>query len=261
VTVLPDTPRRRSRSELRELLLSAGKAVLEEDGLRTGADLTFKRILDRVEHDTGIRLTNASIIRRVWADQAEFQRDLMAEVVADVNEAGQLAASHELLGPLLDSFDVSTPEARWWALLETARLAGAVAIDSRVGTRNWELWVGVWVVTVTNPSDRRDARLQNALATGLAETGEAWDQLFTTVMRRLGVRMRPPLTLRQLTESSGAMAAGYSLRQASRDERQVVERPTGPDGGLQEWTLLGIALEGMATVYLEIDPDWSPPGP
>ena len=182
----PDTPKRRSRDELRELLLSAGMAVLEEDGLRTGADLTFKRVLARVEADTGIRVTNASIIRRVWADQAEFQSDLMAEVVADVNEAGQLEAAHELLGPLMDSFDVSTPVARWWALLEVARLAGEVAIDSRVGTRNWELWVGVWVVTVTNPATKGDSRLRNALARGLAETGEAWDQLFTTVMRALG---------------------------------------------------------------------------
>ncbi len=261
MTVPPDTPKRRSRSELRELLLNAGMAVLEEDGLRTGADLTFKRVLDRVELDTGIRLTNASIIRRVWADQAEFQSDLLAEVVADVNEAGQLAAAHDLLGPLLDSFDISTPETRWRALLEVARLAGALAIDSRVGTRNWELWVGVWVVTVTNPADRHDVTLRKALETGLAETGEGWDQLFTTVMRRLGVRVRPPLTLRQLTESLGAMAAGFALRQASRDERQVVDRPTGPDGELREWTLFGVALEGMAGVFLEIDPDWSPTGP
>jgi hypothetical protein len=235
-------------------------AVLEEDGLRTGADLTFKRVLARVEADTGIRVTNASIIRRVWADQAEFQTDLMAEVVADVNEAGQLQAAHELLGPLMDSFDVSTPVARWWALLEVARLAGEVAIDSRVGTRNWELWVGVWVVTVTNPTTKGDSRLRNALARGLAETGDAWDQLFTTVMGRLGVRVRAPLTLRQLTESTGALAAGYALRQASRDERQVVERPSGLNGEPQEWTLLGIALEGVATVFMEIDPDWSAPG-
>ena len=30
-------------------------AILGEEGLRTGSDLTFKRVLDRVETDTGIR--------------------------------------------------------------------------------------------------------------------------------------------------------------------------------------------------------------
>ena len=250
---------RRAREELRELVVAAGMAILAEDGLRTGADLTFKRVFARVEADTGIRLTNASVIRRVWVDQADFQSEIMARVVAGTNEVGQLGAALDLLAPLLDTFDLSTPEARWAALVETARLAGEVAIQSRVGTRDWELWVGVWVVTVTNPGNKADPKLRQALADGLEETGEAWDQLFDAIMCRLGLRLREGLTLRQLTESTGAMAAGYALRQASRNEAQVSERPTGPDGGMQQWTLLGIGLEALGLQFLEIDPEWEPP--
>jgi len=250
---------RRAREELRELVVAAGMAILSEEGLRTGADLTFKRVFARVEADTGIRLTNASVIRRVWVDQADFQSEIMARVVAGANEVGQLGAALDLLAPLLVTFDLSTPEARWAALIEITRLAGDVAIRSRVGTRNWELWVGVWVVTVTNPGNKSDRKLRQALADGLEETGEAWDQLFDAIMGRLGLRLRPYLTLRQLTESTGAMAAGYALRQASHDEPQVFRRPTGPGGELQEWTLLGIGLEALGSQFLEIDPDWEPP--
>ena len=234
-------------------------AILAEEGLRTGADLTFKRVFARVEADTGVRLTNASVIRRVWVDQADFQSEIMARVVAGTNEVGQLGAALDLLGPLLVTFDLSTPESRWAALVEITRLAGEVAIRSRVGTRNWELWVGVWVVTVTNPGNKSDPKLRQALAEGLEETGEAWDQLFEAIMVQLGLRLRRGLTLRQLTESTGAMAAGYALRQASRDGAQVCERPTGPGGERQEWTLLGIGLEAVGTQFLEIDPDWEPP--
>ena len=234
-------------------------AILAEEGLRTGADLTFKRVFARVEADTGIRLTNASVIRRVWIDQADFQSEIMARVVAGTNEVGQLGAALDLLAPLLVTFDLTTPGSRWAALVEITRLAGEVAIRSRVGTRNWELWVGVWVVTVTNPGNKSDPKLRQALADGLEETGEAWDQLFEAIMDRLGLRLRQGLTLRQLTESTGAMAAGYALRQASRDEAQVFGRPTGPDGELQEWTLLGIGLEALAAQFLEIDPEWESP--
>ena len=194
----------------------------------------------------------------MWVDQAEFQSEIMARVVAGTNEVGQLGAALDLLAPLLVTLDVSTPEARWAALVEIARLAGQVAIQTRVGTRDWELWVGVWVVTVTNPGNKSDPKLRQALAEGLEETGEAWDQLFGTIMSRLGLRLRPGLTLRQLTESTGAMAAGYALRQASRDEDQVFERPTGAGGELQEWTLLGIGLEALGIQFLEIDPGWVP---
>jgi hypothetical protein len=250
---------RRAREELRELVVAAGMAILAEEGLRTGADLTFKRVFARVEADTGIRLTNASVIRRVWIDQADFQSEIMARVVAGTNEVGQLGAALDLLAPLLVTFDLTTPGSRWAALVEITRLAGEVAIRSRVGTRNWELWVGVWVVTVTNPGNKSDPKLRQALADGLEETGEAWDQLFEAIMDRLGRRLRQGLTLRQLTESTGAMAAGYALRQASRDEAQVFGRPTGPDGELQEWTLLGIGLEALAAQFLEIDPEWESP--
>ena len=89
-------------------------------------------------------------------------------------------------------------------------------------------------------------------------TGAAWDDLSVAIMEHLGFRLKAPFTLRQYTESLGALAAGYTLRQASRDEPQIVQRPTGPNGELQEWTLMGIALEALAGQYLEIDPDWRP---
>ena len=55
--------------------------MLREEGLGTGAEaLTFKRVFDRVEEDTGVRLTNASVIRRVWENQAEFQVDVLVTI-------------------------------------------------------------------------------------------------------------------------------------------------------------------------------------
>ena len=36
-------------------------------------------------------------------------------------------------------------------------------------------------------------------------------------------------------------------------------RPTGPDGAMEEWTLVGVGLEALVHQFLEIDPDWSVP--
>jgi len=234
-------------------------AILAEDGLRTGADLTFKRVFERVEADAGVRLTNASIIGRVWEDQAAFQSELMANVVTGFDEAGQLQTSIDQLDPLLATFDRSTPESRWAAVLEFGRIASEIAIGARVGQRGWELFVGVWVVSVTNPQVKEDRRLRKALTEGMDATGAAWDELVGTVHDYLGVRVRAGLTLRQHCESAAAMAAGFALRQASRDEPQLYPLATGPGGALQEWTLFGIALEGLALRYLELIPDWKPP--
>ena len=67
------TPRR-SRKELRRLLVEAGTELLLEEGLGTGAEhLTFKRVFERLESTTGVRVTNASVIGRIWDSQDDFQ--------------------------------------------------------------------------------------------------------------------------------------------------------------------------------------------
>ena len=177
-----------------------------------------------------MRLTNSSIIGRVWPDQAAFQSDLLASVVAGFDDAGHLGATTELLMPLLRSFDRSTPEARWASALEFGRIATEIAISTRVGRRNWELFIGVWVVAVTNPQGKSDERLQQALTEGMDATTAAWEELLRVVYDYLGIRVRADVTHRQFCESIAAMAAGFALRQASREERQVVPARVGPEG-------------------------------
>jgi len=54
---------RRSRDELRALLMDVGQSILLEEGLGARADtLTFKRAFERIRADTGVGLTNASVI-------------------------------------------------------------------------------------------------------------------------------------------------------------------------------------------------------
>src|SRR5580704_10292331 len=78
----------RSREETRQMLLAAGRDILRDEGLGTGAEaITFKRVFDRVERETGVRLTNASVIHRVFENQAEFQADLLVSIAVGQNHA------------------------------------------------------------------------------------------------------------------------------------------------------------------------------
>ena len=37
-----------------------------------------------------------------------------------------------------------------------------------------------------------------------------------------------------------------------------IDLPTGPDGAMQTWTLLGIAMEALVDQFYVFDPEWSP---
>ena len=73
----------------------------------------------------------------------------------------------------------------------------------------------------------------------------------------VGMRLRTPLTSRQLSVAAGALAEGCSLRQRVDPNLQGIILPTGVNGEDQEWTLFGIGLEALLLHFFEIDPDWS----
>jgi hypothetical protein len=251
---------RRSREELRALLIAAGRSLLEEEGLAVGAgDLTFKRVFGHVEATTGVRLTNASVIRRVWENQEDFQADVLVAIASTADSSGELDRTAAALVPLLDGFDLSSPGARMRALCELARVGGEVGMRARLETRDWSLWMGVWVLALTTGLPGRRALVREALTQGLATVTEVWEQLFAGISAHLGLRVRAPLTLRQFTVAVSAMVEGSALRQGGDPELVLVERPTGPDGAVQEWTLFGVCMEALALRFFEVDTDRAGP--
>ncbi len=249
---------RRSREELQDLLLAAGRAIIEQEGLNVGAgDLTFKRVFDHLEATTGVHLTNASVIRRVWDNQEEFQTDVLIAVASTADSAGELDRTVQALAPIVASFDLSSPEARIASLSELARVGGETSIRARLETRDWSLWVGVWVLALTTELVGRRTLIRRALDQGLDDVTNVWEGLFAGVCAALGVRVRAPLTLRQFTAAASAMVEGSALRQGGDPDLERIVRPTGPHGQPQDWTLFGVCLEALALRFFEIDPDWS----
>jgi hypothetical protein len=241
-------------------MLGAGLAILEEQGLGVGAgDLTFKRVFDRVEAEAGVRLTNASVIRRVWENQAEFQDDVLALVASAGDSGDEMGDTAAALMPLLESIDRSTPGGRWLGLSEVCRVGGAASLRALADSRSWSLWVGVWVLAVTSPPTERVRRIRQALLDGYGATTDLWSELYSAMLTHVGLRPRAPLTLRQFTVSVGALVEGCALRAGAERDQAAILRPTGPDGELQEWTLFGIGLEALAFQFLEVDPDWHLP--
>jgi hypothetical protein len=241
-------------------MMDAGRSLLIEEGLGIGAgDLTFKRVFDRVEATHGVRLTNASVIRRVWENQAEFQDDVLAAVARAGDTAGDTGAAAGAVLPLVGSFDLSTPEGRLRGMSQMARVGGEAALRAMVGSKHWSLWVGVWVLGVTGPPSERGRQIRRALFDGYETTTEAWELLHGAMVGALGLRVREPFRLRQFTVAVGAMVEGCALRDGAAREGEPIMRPTGPDGAMEEWTLVGVGLEALVHQFLEIDPDWSVP--
>lgn len=241
-------------------MLTAGLDMLTEEGLGIGAgELTFKRVFERVEATAGVRLTNASVIRRVWTNQAEFQDDVLSAVALAGDGGGEMGDTAATLFAVVGSVDVSNPAGRHRGLSQMCRVGGEASLQLLVGSRRWSLWVGVWVLAVTSPPSERGRQIRQALIDGYETTTDMWIELYDALMTFLGLRVRAPFTLRQFTVSVGALVEGCALLAGATRYAPAILRPTGPEGGLEPWTLFGVGLEALAIQYLELDPDW--PGP
>jgi hypothetical protein len=258
---------KQSREDLRRLLVQTGRTLLIEEGLGIGTGtLTFKRVFERVEADTGLRLSNASVIRRVWENLADYQADVLATIAAE-DGLGEFDRTIRALAPVVAELDLSTPEARDRSLREVFRHGGAANIFALLESPNWSLWIGVWAMAMADTLEGggqsldHQGRIRASLLEGYEGFTRLWEDAYTRLAAILGVRIRQPLTMRQFTVAIGALAEGCSLRQRLDPQMEGILRPTGPGGEVQEWTLFGIGLDALQQLFFEPDPEWSsPPG-
>jgi hypothetical protein len=243
---------RRRREDLRDLILSTASSLLLTEGLSSGAEhITFKRVFDEIEQGEGIRITNASVIGRIWRDQADFQRDVL---VAAALEAPHLdvVATNAVVEDALRSFDLTTPERRAAALTELIRLGCITNFALLTGSESWRMWVALWSLHIAGSSAKPDEEIGEILIASYHDINEAYITIFGSIFERLGFQVRAPLTIKDFVIEMASVAEGLAIREALLGgPLRVIELPTAPGGDLQEWNLFGLAVDALAKSFLE----------
>ena len=248
-------PKRRSREELQKQLVEEGREILFEEGFEAASsNLTFKRVFERVEAKTGQRITNASVIKRVWENQAEFQADVLVSIARD-EARPEAGGAVDAISAVSSTLDYSTPESRARALREICRVGGTASSTALAKSVNWPLWISVIAMATATAMPDQQHRIRAALADGYLSISKFWSEHFSVLMDVLGFRMRYPWTMDQFVMAVIAYSEGCSLRQRTSDHVEMILRPTGPDGEDQEWSLFAVGLEALVHQFLEPDPE------
>lgn len=256
---LTEAGSRRTRAQLRELLIEAGLEVLAEEGLGSGAEhVTFKRVFERLADTAGIRVTNASVIGRVWQNQADFQSDVLA-TVADRELTAQTTRRDGVAEAILAASDRSTPQGRLDGLQQLSRAIADTYLAQVAESRPWATMIGVWALSADPPSSGDCTAIHDALRRSYQSIDATNLEFVRRVRDGLGLRLRPNRNLVTCSASLSALAKGCALRdRVQTSSLRGIVRPTGPNGTAQEWTILGIGIEAILLEYFELDPDWSP---
>ena len=258
----PPAPKRhwRRKAELEQAILAAGRSLLTIEGLTTGVEhLTFKRVFDHLEETTGIRVSNSSVIGRIWRDQVEFQQALLGSAL-DENVDDELDASLDPVVALLEEADRSSIAMRWVLMRELCRIGGEANLDWITQGPTWPIWVGAWAAAVTGPRNEHRAHLAERMHENYERYTTNYEAVYAMIFDFAGFRMREPLTIRQFSIAVGALVEGCGLRDLVDSEAvRGILLPTGPEGRTQEWSIFTIGLEALLRQFVEPFPGWRPP--
>jgi hypothetical protein len=249
-----------SRDDLRKLLVETGREMLREEGLGAGGELlTFRRVCERIESETGIHIGNGSIIGRAWESLFDYQTDVLTTIAAD-DSTSEIEETLDGLTPILLDADPSSEGSRWSTVREVCRVGAAANMAALSRSADWSLWIGVWAVTSVGSAPARRRRIERALEESYLAVTDRMERVYQAAMDIVGFRVRSGLTIRQFTIAVAALTEGCVLRnRVDGKHMSGIIRPTGPGGEEQEWTLFGLALEALAEKFFEPDPAWEPP--
>ena len=236
------TGQRRKRHELEGLILETGRRIIETQGLGTAAEhLTFKVAFDQLEREQGVRVTNASVIGRIWENQEEFQRAVLRSLLAD--GAPDLTATTRCVTALLTQADLSSGESRRRTVIELCRVASAVTADAMQQSSAWGTWVALTSLHCASSEEKRDPQITALLQESVEQTTAQVESLVSSALDALGLTFSPGADLALLACAMLSLAQGTFLHDgAGRADARTIPMPTGPGGGAEDWTLLGIGI-------------------
>lgn len=224
---------RRSLDETRQRILDAGSAMLAEAGYSLkSANITLIDACRRAG------LGTAGSGYKIWGTQNEFREDLMRHALA--MEDTREEASQRLLEAIAEL----GPDPDLTSIIRVAALENAEAV---IGTNWFARMIALWLTAATD-DEMRTAQIatQSKLLESLRET-------FVDVLEAYGREMRSPFTAEMLTLAIAAEMNGIAYYCAYANDKTVseVERPTGPDGALEHWHLIGCVVDALVESFTQ----------
>lgn len=246
---------RRSRDELRELLLDVGVELLTERNVDFSIDaLGYRTVFDHLEKTRGVRVTYGSVHERIWGSQREYQLAVLTAAVHSIPEQNFDAFA----GPasrVIDALPLDTPAHRRYAAQELTRVAMNANWESSPPGYDLLRTLRYLCATLDTTSETIEPLL-GLIAEQRARTAELYSEVLHQLVAVLGLRARAPLALDEAVASlalaSNATIAGLDLDSAVAPLEPLM-LATGPDGQEQSWHRAAFTTWVMTRGLLELD--------
>jgi hypothetical protein len=270
-------PERVPAEEVRRRMLEAGREL----AIEAGAALTIEHL--RVEEVIQRARVPRSSAYRMWPYREEYIDDLLCYLAG----AGNWFNDRPVFDP--ETFTVlkqvvednreliGSPEGRRALVCEIVRLTVAQNYAALTESGTWRLHMALSATLGSTRSGEARQKIAAALEESQRVSRDSLVAVFGFLAAELGLRMRDPAaTIEHMQLAGGLLVQSVALRnvqvRAAADGDHAGEAATvdallnvplpgpGLHGQPAEWTLAAFAYMGVVDAFIELDPDFTPPG-
>ena len=257
----PPVKTRRSRAELRELVLDAAVDLLHLEGVKVEpAAITYASVFAHLERTKGIRVTRASVHERIWRNQNDFQLEVLQRA-AIYGSTGIEAA----IGPALAVIEAEsdTDHTVWQKCSEVVRSTAMLGQEASEANGRYFEWLGLTLslAAARDLSDEQQAALQDAVRQSYGRMTEELVLNYRMLISALGLRLRPGLFEDEnaawdtLTRLGTALSEGASLRtRFDQGELSAVRMSPGGTAKFEDWHPFSIGVLALLSFFMEEAP-------
>jgi hypothetical protein len=271
-------PERVPAEEVRRSMLEAGRDL----AIESGAALTIEHL--RVEEVIQRARVPRSSAYRIWAYREEYIDDLLCYLAG----VGNWFNERPVFDP--ETFTVlkqvvednrellSQPGGRRAVLCEVVRLTVAQNYNALTDSSLWRLHMALSATLGSTRSGEARQKIAAALEEAQRVSRDSLVAVFGFLAGELGLRMRDPAaTIEHMQLAGGLLVQSVALRnvqvraaagaddcgEAAKVDALLNAPLPGPglNGQPAEWTLAAFAYMGVVDAFVELDPDFTPPGP
>jgi len=271
-------PERVPAEEVRRRMLEAGRDL----AIESGAALTIEHL--RVEEIIQRARVPRSSAYRMWPYREDYIDDLLCYLAGAGNwfndrpifDPGTFTVLKQVVEDNREL--ISQPGGRRALLCEVVRLTVAQNYGALSESGTWRLHMALSATLGSTRSGEARQKIAAALEESQRVSRESLVAVFGFLAAELGLRMRDPAaTIEHMQLAGGLLVQSLALRnvqvQAAADGDDSGEAAQvdtllnaplpgpGLNGQPAEWTLAAFAYMGVVDAFVELDPDFIPPGP
>ena len=191
-SLVGDRPRR-SREELRDLVIAAGVQVFLRDGLRLEAgSLTYASVFAHLKRTRGIVVHRSTVHQRIWSSQDEFRAEVLAET-AHSGTTESMTAIHQAMAAQAVSRHPDGAVNHRQLILDNTLATASAQMEVATSSPTFNRWQLVKATLLARPPGPHADLLQAAVERRYEDMLTVFSDTYRAVLPLVGLEVNPEL--------------------------------------------------------------------